>query len=123
VLVPVPVRRHGRAGTALLAAWFGATAVGWNGVYLATVRGALLVPGVGSAGAGAGTQAGMAHRWRHAVLHLHRPAGGRAWRRHRPVRIDLDAAEVRLHRGASLAAHGRGLRLHSSGESFEYLHC
>jgi hypothetical protein len=33
--------------------------------------------------------------------------------------------ELRLNfaNGASLAAHGRGLRLHSSGESFEYLHC
>ena len=33
--------------------------------------------------------------------------------------------ELRLNfaNGASLAAHGRSLRLHSSGESFEYLHC
>jgi hypothetical protein len=33
--------------------------------------------------------------------------------------------ELRLNfaNGASLAANGRSLRLHSAGESFEYLHC
>lgn len=41
-----------------------------------------------------------------------------------PAAID-GRIELRLNfaNGASLAAHGRGLRLHSSGESFEYLHC
>jgi len=41
-----------------------------------------------------------------------------------PAAID-GRVELRLNfaNGASFAAHGRSLRLHSAGESFEYLHC